>query len=150
MAISPGCHRVKSPASQIKTADAATADQLTYGFYSVEMHAWRWTAGKLKVGLRPPPGWTQRGAKLRLDLFIPDAQILELGPMTLSASAADHPLEPETFATPGTHVYWGDIPAEVLNSNIVPVAFRFDKYGPWEQKGREMRAVVTAVGLFAK
>ena len=97
VAMSPGCHSVKTPASAIRMADPATANQLIYGFYGVEMHAWRWTAG--------------------------------------------------TFAKPDTHVYWRDVPSEVLDSNIVPFVFRLDRYVPWAAKGREMGAVFNAVAL---
>ena len=127
--------------------DPARANQLPYGFYNIEMHAWRWTAGIFKVGLKPPLQSTHCGARLRLDLFIPDAQIQGLGPMTLSANAAGYPLETETFPKPGTYVYSRDVPAEALDSNIVPLEFRFDRYWPWEVKGRELAAVVSAVAL---
>ena len=150
LAMSPGCHRPETPASVINMSDPSRANQLIYGFYDVEMHAWRWTAGKFKVGLKPPADSTHRGARLRLDLFIPDAQIQGLGPMTLTATAAGSPLEPETFSKPGTYVYWRDVRAELLDSNILPVDFHFDRYWPWDVKGRELGAVVSAVALLSK
>lgn len=148
---STSCHRVNEPVSTVNMADTTHANQLIAGFYGVEMHAWRWTAHRFSVGLKPPPGSAHNGAKLRAHLFIPDVQIQKLGPMTLCATAAGHRLEPETFLTSGTHVYWRDVPAEVLDTNIIPVTFEFDKWAPRVGlNGRELAAVVASIGLIPK
>ena len=54
-----GCHRVKAPASVVRTGDPATANQLLGGFYGVEGggdgDAWRWAGPDFSLALAPPP-----------------------------------------------------------------------------------------------
>jgi len=147
-----GCHRArKPPVSTIGMADAEHADQLISGFYPVERDKWRWTAQKFTVGLGPPPGSAQRGAKLVLELYIPDNQIEKLGPMTLRAEAAGRVLDPETFTKPGSYMYSRDLPASLVDTNLVPVNFSLDKAAlPSTTDGRELGAVVTGVSLQTK
>ena len=132
-------------------SDPQTAYQLVSGFYGVEGHAWRWTARKFSVGLKPPPGAAGNGAKLRVDLYIPDVLIQQLGPMNLSASIDGRSLDAEKFTEPGLHQYRRDIPAAWLDSNIIPVNFSLDKSAPpVGVMGRELGIVVSAIGLIPK
>lgn len=132
-------------------ADPAHSDQLISGFYSVEKDKWRWTAQKFTVGLGPPPGCAQRGAKLVLNLYIPDNQIEKLGPLTLRAEAAGRSLDSETFTKSGSYTYSRDLPASLVDTNLVPVNFSFDKASlPSDTDGRELGAVVTGVSLETK
>lgn len=147
----PACHIVKGPACVLEMGDPRTANQLLSGFYGIEMHAWRWTAHEFSVALKPPPGAAQRGSRLKLDLFIPKVLIQELGPMTLAANIDGHALKREKYLSSGTHAYWRDIPAEVLDTNVVIVTFCFDKsLPPVGMNGRELGAVVSHVGLSPK
>ena len=151
-ALSPACHRTfKEPVSQIRMTDPATSSQLNNGFYPVESNAWRWTARKFSVTLKPPPGSEERGAKLRLQIFISASQLQKLGPMTLCTDAGGYPLDPQTFSVPGPYTYSRDVPASALDTNILPVKFSFDKATPpSDTDARELAAVVTSVELQPK
>jgi|SRR5947209_12350936 len=147
-AFSLGCHKVKAPASFVNVADHRTANQLIFGFYGVEMNAWRWVAHTFCVGLGPPVAAADRTTLLVLRLYIPDSQIAELGPMTLAANIAGESLEPEIFSKSGTYIYSRELPARILETNIVPVTFTFDRFLPADAGGgRELAAVVSAIGL---
>ncbi len=150
--IPAGCHRTfKEPSSQINMADVAQAGQLSAGFYPPESNAWRWTMRKFSVLLRPPDNSENRGASLRLHLYISASQLQKLGPMTLRADAGGYPLSPETFAVAGPYVYTRDVPAGALATNILPIKFSFDKASPSSATdARELAAVVSAVELQPK
>ena len=152
LAFSLACHRSnKGPSSVINVADPATANQLLSGFYNVESNRWRWTNQDFSVALKPPPGGEQKGATLRLHLFIPDSQLKKLGPMTLSAELDGHPLGPETFSEEGSYIYARDIPGDALRSDLIPVTFSLDKAAPPSaQDSRELGAVVTSIELQSK
>ena len=138
----------KEPASAITMADPATAKQLIFGFYQVEDNAWRWTGRKFSVALKPPPNAEQRGAKLRLSLYLPGIHLEQLGAVTLCADVDGHTLDSETFSNTGTSSYIRDVPADFLVSNVAPVNFTLDQAaGPTPAEGRELGAVVTAVAL---
>src|ERR1035437_1340741 len=49
-------------ASTIHMGDPQAAPQLTSGFYGIEQNAWRWTARRFSLVLRPPFGASQKGA----------------------------------------------------------------------------------------
>lgn len=151
-ALTAGCHRArKVPASTILMSDTVNADQLISGFYGVERDKWRWTARSFTVGLGPPPGSAQRGARLVLDLFIPDSQIEKLGPLTLQANAAGRELDAETYSKPGSYKYSRELSPALVDTNLVPVTFSFDKAAlPSTTDGRELGAVVTEVSLQTK
>jgi hypothetical protein len=131
--------------------DLRHADQLISGFYGVEENKWRWTAKQFTVGLGPPPGAGQRGAKLVVQLYIPDGHVEKLGPVKLRAEAGGKALAPETFDKGGSFTYARDVPAATLDTNLLPVTFTLDKaMPPSPGDGRELGAVVTAIGLEPK
>jgi hypothetical protein len=150
--VTTGCHRTfKEPASQINMADPVTSGQLNSGFYTIESNTWRWTARKFSVMLKPPSGSGQRGAILRLHLYISAGQLQTLGPMTLSTNAGGYSLDPQTFSVAGPYVYSRDVPAPALDTNILPVKFCFDKAAtPSDTDARQLAAVVTSVELQTK
>lgn len=151
LAVCWGCHKIQAPASAVKMSDPAAANQLTYGFYQVEMNAWRWSGRNFSVALKPPPDAEQHGAKLLLRLYIPESHIEQLGAITLSADVAGYPLCPRTFSESGSYTYARDVPANALESNIIPVNFSLDKTAPPSpSEGRELGAVVTGVELQSK
>jgi hypothetical protein len=150
IALLAGCHqaRRKEPVSEVNVADVTVSKQLIGGFYKIEAKSWRWTAREFIVSLLPPPGSEQKGAKLKLQFFIPDDQIAKLGPMTLNADIDEHLLGPETYSTSGQHVYVREIPADLLRTNVVPIVFSFDKAAhPMGTDGRELGAVVSLISL---
>jgi len=142
------CHEVREPVSSIDIADAMTANQLLFGFYQLENDAWRWTAREFSVAVKPPAGAEQRGATLRLDLFIPDSQIELLGPMTMAATTGRYALESETFSKGGSYSYTRKIPPEALATSLLPVDFCFDKaLAPLSADGRELAVIVSKIEL---
>ena len=146
------CHdRRKGLASTIDMADTSTAGQLTAGFYGLEDQRWRWTAGDFSAMLEPPPGADDRGAWLRVQFYIPDSHIRQVGPVTLTADVEGEEFLPETVTTGGSFSYSRPVPAAALRSNIVRVNFSFDKVlVPGNGDGRELGAVVTRLGLVSK
>lgn len=148
----PGCHRVsKPPVSVIEMGDDSVGGQILPGFYQVEDNRWRWSAQRFAVALKPPPHSEKDGARLVLRFYLSDGQIQRLGPMTLTAEAEGHSFAPQTFSEPGEYWYTRQVPAALLDTNILPVQFRFDKaVPPAEADGRELAAVVTVAGLLPK
>lgn len=143
-----GCHEVNEPATKIEIASGKSVSQLLFGFYQLENNQWRWTARQFAAALKPPEGAEQRGATLNLTLYLSDAQIHTLGPMTLSASAGDYPLDPQTFLSSGTYVYSREIPRPALATSLLPLNFSFDKAtSPFSGDGRELAAIVTTIEL---
>ena len=94
-------------------------------------------------------GAGQNGAVMSLTIYLPDAQLHRLGPMTLGADAGGHALPARTFTQAGEYTYSAGVPAEALRPGLVLVNFRFDKAAANLGNGdqRELSAVVTAVGL---
>ena len=124
---------------------------LLRGFYPVEGNAWRWTAGKFAVQLRPPANAAQSGARLMLNFAIPESSISRTKSMTLSASVGGGTLAPETYTKAGEYTYARDVPATALTGDKAEVEFSLDKYlpaGTVEQ--RELGVVVNSVGFDAK
>ncbi len=152
LAPSPGCHRrFREPVSVINVTETSTANQLAVGFYAVEANSWRWTARRFEVLLKPPPKAESTGASLQLKLFISEAQMKALGPMTLSADAGGYMLAPETFSQAGAYTYSRDMSPASMATDIVPVKFSFDKaLCPSASEARELAAVVTSVGFVSK
>jgi hypothetical protein len=134
--------------SVVPMGDPGADGQLVAGFHSAEGNSWRWTEGKFSVILRPPPGAAVEGAKLELNLNIPDAVIQQLGAVTLSAAAAGSRLPPEKYAAAGNYVYTRNIPANALSGDSVSVEFATDKAIPAGRiEKRELAVIVTSVGL---
>lgn len=133
--------------------DPAAAGQLISGFYGIEgqgANEWRWTKPDFSLALAPPPG-SERGARLRVQLFFPETQIRKLGPITLTAFVDGQPLEPETFRAGGSQDFVRDVPACFLNTSVLPIRFSFDPYEPkTAADGRDLGAVVTAAELESK
>jgi hypothetical protein len=137
-------------ASIIHTKDQS--EQLVTGFYNVEENAWRWTAQKFSVVLKPPVGSAQRGATLTMQCSIPDAVIAKLKTVSLTGTIGATALAPETYTQPGPYTYTRDIPANLLNADAVRVDFQLDKALPPGANGdqRELGIIVSSVGLEAK
>jgi hypothetical protein len=139
-------------ASIIHTGDPQSETQLVTGFYDIEEHAWRWTAQRFSVVLRPPAGGAERGATLTVQLAVPDAVLSKLKTISLSGTIGQTPLSPETYTQSGPFTYTRDIPASVLNAEAVRIDFQLDKALPPGTGGdrRELGVIVSSVGLEAK
>jgi len=140
--------RRKGPSSAVDMADPSAAAQLVEGFYGQESNRWRWTAEHFSVLLEPPPGTDETGAYLRLKFFIPDEEIQKTGSLTLSADVESVSLSPETIEKGGFFIYSRQVPAAALQSNLVKIAFTFDKaYLPGNGDARRLGAVVERISL---
>jgi hypothetical protein len=140
-----------SVASMVHVADPRAAAQLVTGFYSVESNAWRWTAGKFAVLLRPPRGAAQKGARLELQFSVPDPVIAKLKTVSLSAKIGSAALAPEQYAQAGEFTYSREVPASVLDADAVKVEFALDKaLPPGDVDQRELGVVVSSVGFQPK
>jgi hypothetical protein len=159
---SPGCKRKKKAASSarepaaillsvVSVADPAATVQLARGFFELESNAWRWTAGKFTVMLRPPAGAAERGARLELHFNLPGVIVDGIGPVTVSATLGGLSLAPERYTRPGDYVYTRDVDASALRSSGVAVDFATDKaLPPTGADSRELALIVTNIGLVAK
>lgn len=138
-------------ASVVHVADPRTSTQLLKGFYEAEQNAWRWTAARFSVALRPPLGASQKGAALQLKFVVPEAVISRLKSVSLSASLNDARLSPETYTQAGEFVYSRDVPGKLLSGDVVNVEFLLDKaLPPGDVERRELGIIVTSVGLDPK
>jgi hypothetical protein len=130
-----------SISTSVTMADTSQAGQLLSGFYGIEGKT-RWTAKNFSVLLKAAPG-----AQLVLNLFIPDVQIQNLGPITMSANVGGQDLPSRTFSKPGEYMYSAPVPAEALRSGVVAVKFRLDKSSVGlHGDARELGVIVTEVG----
>ncbi len=152
LACAAGCHAARKPlANLVNVADLARASQLLGGFYDIEKPPARWSARKFAVMLRPPAEARGKGSRLWLRLYLPQNQIDAIGPMTLCADVDGYPLAPETFTKGGLFDFSRDVPAEWVDTNVVPVHFTFDRAAPpTSADQRELGAVITEVGLLKK
>jgi len=135
-------------ASSIHAADPAQVAQLLNGFYDIEGGKSRWTMKSFSVLLKAPPGSERNGAELALKLYIPDAQLRNLGAITIAADAGGYELPSRTFAQSNEYTYSAHVAAEALRSGFVAVNFRLDKSSAGlNGDARELGVVVTAVSL---
>src|ERR1700722_3939843 len=58
--------------SLLKMNDPGAKEQLVRGVYGLESGTWRWTAGNFAVVLKTPPGASEKGATLTLNLLVSD------------------------------------------------------------------------------
>lgn len=131
--------------SSVNMADPAQAAQLLSGFYDIEGQRSRWTAKNFSVLLKTPPGGA---VQLYLKLYVPDVQIRNLGPITISADVAGFELPARTFSQSNEYTYSANVPTEALRPGIVVVNFRLDKSSVGlNGDARELGVVVTEVGL---
>ncbi|MGA2737430.1 MAG: hypothetical protein ABSG65_08260 [Bryobacteraceae bacterium] len=138
-------------ASVVATSDPSAAVQLIGGFYGVEQNAWRWTAGKFSVILRPPRTAATNGAVLQLKFAIPPGAISKMRSVSLSAYVNGTALTPETYKQAGNFTYSRDVPANLLVGDQARVDFSLDKTVPASPPDtRELGVVVSLVGFQPK
>jgi hypothetical protein len=138
-------------ASTVRMGDPTMAHQLAGGFYGIEASAWRWTARRFAVNLRPPARSAGQGAVLELLLTVPPSSIAKLGDITLSASAGGAALAPETYSKAGEYTYRREVDAGLLAGDAVRIEFQLDKaVPPGDVDQRELGIVATSVRLVAK
>jgi len=138
-------------AATVHVNDPKMAEQLLTGFYDIEANAWRWTAQKFTVLLRPPAGAGQLGATLQVHLTVPAVVIEKEKSVTLRAAIGEASFPPETYSKPGDYVFEREVPAAALKAPAVRVNFQLDKaIPPGATDQRELGIVVSSVGLALK
>ena len=138
-------------ASTIHMGDPQTAPQLTSGFYGIEQNAWRWTARRFSLVLRPPFGASQKGATLQLRLTVPPVIVEKLKNVSLSATIGGSALPPETYTQAGDYTYTRDVAPPLLAGQSVRVDFQLDKSIPPSGADlRDLGLVVLSAGLELK
>ncbi len=138
-------------ASVVHVADPQLRQQLLAGWYDVEQNAWRWTAGKFSVLLRPPHGASEKGAMLQLKFALPEPVIAKVKSVTITASINGVALPPETFRQTGEFTFSREVPAKNLQGDAVTVEFVLDKFLPsGSVDSRELGLVASMVGLEPK
>ncbi len=138
-------------ASVVATADPHLAAQLVSGFYGVEQNAWRWTAGRFSVLLRPPRSASSRGATLQMRFAIPEVAMSKMKGVSLSAYVNGAALTPESYTQAGQYTYNRDVPGNLLGGDVARVDFSLDKtMPPTEADRRELGVVVSLVGFQPK
>jgi hypothetical protein len=134
-------------ASSLSTGDPSFAKQLE-GFNQIEPGGWRWSTREFSVTLRAPVGATESGARLALQLFVPDSSLKKLGPMTLTARLGSRVIGSETYTAEGQYTFTRDLEAGWLNPGPNRVAFSLDKSIPPNiNDGRELGIVVSSASL---
>jgi hypothetical protein len=135
-------------AARIHVADPQTSSQLVSGWYKVEQNAWRWTARKFTVVVRPPVGAARRGAILRFNFTLPDLLVSQLKAVTLSAAVQGTELAPETYRKPGDCVYVREVPPGVFSDRAVRIDFALNRaLLPRNTEKRELGVVARYLGL---
>ena len=156
-----GCKRKKSVvqsagepptmASTVHMGDPQTATQLIGGFYGIEQSAWRWTARRFSVVLRPPFGAGQKGGTLQVRLTVPPVVVEKLKTISLSATIGVATLPPETYTQAGDYTYTRDVAPALLAGESVRVDFQLDKSMPPSGADlRDLGVVVLSAGLEPK
>src|SRR5262249_22572641 len=140
-----------SLASVIHMSDPKTAAQLLKGFHGIEEGAWRWTTGSFSVALRPPRGAAAKGATLHFRFALPDAVLLKLKTVSLSATVNGTNLSPETYTQTREFDYSREISPSILAGDIVNVEFHMDRFIPAGLvEERELGVIASSVGLEPK
>ena len=134
--------------SSVNMANPAQAAQLLHGFYGIEGGRSRWTAKNFSVLLKAPDGSDQGGAELTLQLYVPDVQILSVGPITMRAEVGGHELAARTYSKSDQYTYSAHVSPNALRSGFAVVNFRLDTSSVGlNGDARELGVVVTAVTL---
>jgi hypothetical protein len=137
--------------SFLHMGDPKAEPQLVSGFHEVENNAWRWTAQRFSVALRPPFGAAQKGATLDLRLTVPPPVIQKLTSVTLKASIGGTALPPETYSAAGDYDYKRDVAPSLLAGDAALIEFQLDKaLAPSPADERELGIVVSRIGLASK
>lgn len=135
-------------ASLVQTSNPRTSIQLLKGFHDVENNAWRWTAGKFSVMLRPPGEAAKKGATLNLKFVLPETILAKLHDVTITASIGGKPLDAQTYKQAGPQEYKRPVPAAMLAGEAVTVDFALDKFIPAGTMDlRELGVIAASIGL---
>jgi len=141
-------YRQTSPpraSNSVNVAAPEQAAQLLSGFYDIEGGKSRWTARSFSVLLKVPPG---ADVGLALKLYVPEAQIRNLGPITITAEIAGRQLPSLILSKPIEYTYSVSVDAAALQSQYVAVSFHLNKSSVGlNGDARDLGVIVTEVGL---
>jgi hypothetical protein len=118
------------------------------GLYPAEQQGWRWTRQAFSIALAVPANGESKSTLLELSIYIPDALISRLGPVTLSAYTGELFLGSETYRTAGPAVFVRELAPELVTASRLTVDFALDKVLPGSPSdSRELGVIVSAVSL---
>jgi hypothetical protein len=131
--------------SRLSTADPVAVDRLD-GFYQIET-GWRWSKPSFAITLDAPLLAGARAVRLSLEVYLPDALVGSVGPVTLSGRINGHSLQPETYRQPGRFTFTREFPPGWLEQAQVRLEFAVDK--SMRANDRELGIVVASTALDA-
>ena len=133
--------------SVVRVGDESASGQLLSGFFNLEAGSWRWTAPAFSVKLAVPPGAAQKGAKLILDLALPDQLMAKNPNLSVKVTVKDATTS-KTFSHPGEQELELDVPAAAMSGDSVVAEFAVDKpFIPGGADGRTLGVVAKSVEL---
>ncbi len=119
----------------------------TGGVYPAESTGWRWTQARFWIQTQPEAG----PLRLTLHLFVPEANLQQLGPVTLSARVGGHALAPEILRAAGAYTFSRELNPEWLKEASGRVDFALDKWlAPGPADSRELGIVLQDVSIEAR
>jgi len=137
--------------SIINMGDPRSENQLTKGFFNIEVGSWRWTAPQFDLVLGVPKGASEKGAMLVSKFSLPEVELHQLKSLKLTATVNGLALAPETYSKPGDYTYSREVPASSLTGDKVPVSFQLDKpFRPTNGDPRDLGLVVKEIGFELK
>ena len=132
--------------TRIDMSDAKAERQIRYGFYPVEQGAWRWTKRKFGVTLRPPRAASLEGAKLEMQVALPEASAALWKHLSITAKVQGRKLTPMILPGAGEHIFSARVPKAMLQGDAADVEFELSDVAPAGKiDGRELGVIVTAI-----
>lgn len=133
-------------AARISMGDL-TAEAKIGGFHKPEASGWRWTKREFFVILDAPKVAGGR-PWLQLNLYLPENQIQQQGPMTLSARIGSHVLPPERYDKSGGYTFSRQLEEAWLGAGGNRIDFSLDKVqAPGAGDSRELGIVVADASI---
>jgi hypothetical protein len=91
---------------------------LRKGWFEMEDN-WRWTGREFSVLLPQDP--FIEVAALELNFVLLDEVLAVTGPVTLQGKVNGRALKPQTFSTPGDHLYQAKLPPGIVAAAMLPL-----------------------------
>jgi tRNA (mo5U34)-methyltransferase len=118
---------------------------LRKGWFEIEDN-WRWTGREFSVSLPQDPFIVPNA--LELNFVLLDKVLAVTGPITVYATVNGRKLKPQSFSSPGEHVYSADLPKGALDGTPAHVEFSLDK--AWTSKGGDDRELGLIVAFYTR
>jgi len=131
----------------INVADPRSSIQMLRGFHDLESNAWRWTASKFAVALRPPKD-AKTGGRLYLDFVMAEAVSSKVGMPSVSVTIDGKALPPQQITKNGPQKLEWDLPPDSLLGEVLNVEFSVDKFlAAGAVELRELALIVNSMGI---